>query len=844
MASSPYLPYNASQMLIGEVTVCYSPEMITSSGIWQGNNPLDYTFPTFILNLTLALFVNRFLIFVLKPLRQPRVIADIIGGIMLGPSVLGSSAYIEAKFFPPQSLLVLDVIANTGLLFYVFLVGVEMDITVVRRTGKKSLMIALCGMISSFMVGALSSLTMKGMNQVRGETNSGIFVLFIALSQAVTVFPVLAQILTELKLLNSDLGKIALSSGVINDASAWLLLAMAVALTKGGASSWLTLTVIVANVSFVCFCIFIIKPAICWVDQNTPEGEDFNEVHMSLILIGVMVSGFIATSLGSHSIFGAFVYGLIIPTGRLGSTILEKLQDFVSGLLLPLYYVKSGLRTNLHTIDISNTWLVLFPIIFFAAAAKVGATLLVSMFYQIPFHEGVTLGLLMNAKGLTDISVLNAGKRNKVLSDQAFAIMVVVSVVTTAIITPAITAFYKPGRHFVSYKRRTIQRSKLEAELRMLVCIHTSRNVPTMINLLEATHPSRKSPICIYALNLVELTGRTSAMLVVHGTARQSGHQAVLNRTQNQSDQIMSAFENFEKNTGGVCIQPLTVISPYPTMHEDICNLAEDKHVAFIILPFHKQLTVDGGMEVTNPAYRTMNQNVLANAPCSVGILVDKGFSGSTKVVSSTGQATSQIIVLFFGGLDDREALSYAKRMLEHPVITLTVIRFVPGQHAFRSTIDQQGSNGQGSLTVITDTERAKQLDEEVLNDFKSENLNRRVVYEEKVVNNGEETLAAIRSIENIYDLYIVGRRQNMDSPLTAGLNDWSECLELGIVGDILASPDFALPGSVLVVQQYVGENTQVEKLVTPDSPSRHNDIFSILNVHHRIPRQVKLGNS
>ncbi|KAK9134622.1 hypothetical protein Syun_013952 [Stephania yunnanensis] len=346
--------------------------------------------------------------------------------------------------------------------------------------------------------------------------------------------------------------------------------------------------------------------------------------------------------------------------------------------------------------------------------------------------------------------------------------MVMVQVITTAIITPTVTAFQKRGRHFVAYKRRTIQKSKLEAELRMLACVHTPRNVPTMINLFEAIHPSRRSPICIYALHLVELTGRTSAMLVVQ-TAGQI-----------QSDNITSAFKNFEQHTGGVSIQPLTVISPYPTMHEDICNLAEDKHVAFIILPFHKQLTVDGAMEVTNPAFRILNQNVLANAPCSVGILVDKGFVGSTKVAS--GHATTQIIVLFFGGPDDREALSYARRIVEHPGTILTIIRFVPGQQAFHSSIDLDGTNGQGSVTVITENERARRLDEELLNDFKSANLNNgRVVYEEKVVNNGEETLAAIRSIRNIHDLYIVGRAQYMDSPSrlasTTGVNarNWEQ---------------------------------------------------------------------
>ncbi|KAK9110401.1 hypothetical protein Sjap_018461 [Stephania japonica] len=794
-------PYNVTELLNRNALVCFAPAMLTTTGVWQGDDPLDFTVPTFILHVALALSINRILIFLMKPLRQPRVIADILGGILLGPSVLGRYQDLAAKIFPLRSILVLETMANIGLLYFSFLVGVETDIVAIQRTGKRSIMIALGGMVLPFLVGALGSLLFEG-DQI--EPISGSFILFISITQSVTAFPVLARILAELKLLNSEIGKIAMSSAIVNDVCAWMLLALAVALAKGDTSKWASFGVILASVAFVCLCIFVIRPAIFWVDRQTPEGESFNEVHMSLILVGVMICGFITDAIGTHSIFGAFVYGLIIPNGRLASSIVDKLEDFISGLLLPLFFVTSGLRTNLRTIGGFGHWISIFTVTFLAGTAKVGGTLLISMFYRIPFHESVTLGLLMNAKGLIEMVILNVGKDMKVLSDVAFAIMVMVQVVTTAIITPTVTAFQKRGRHFGAYKRRTIQNSKLEAELRMLACVHTPRNVPTMINLFEAIHPSRKSPICIYALHLVELTGRTSAMLVVQIAG------------QTQSDNIISAFKNFEQHAGGVSIQPLTVISPYPTMHEDICNLAEDKHVAFIILPFHKQLTVDGAMEVTNPAFRTVNQNVLANAP-----------------------------LLFFGGPDDREALSYARRIVQHPGTILTIIRFVSGQYVFRSSIDLDKTNGQGSLAVITDNERATQLDEELLNDFKSANLNNgRVVYEEKVVNNGEETLAAIRSIRNIHDLYIVGRGQYMNSPLTAGLNDWSECPELGTIGDILASPDFALPVSVLVVQQYLGENTQVDELITPDSPSRQKDIFSILNVHHRTPRQVKLGNS
>lgn len=413
----------------------------------------------------------------------------------------------------------------------------------------------------------------------------------------------------------------------------------------------------------------------------------------------------------------------------------------------------------------------------------------------------------------------------QVLDDKSFAIMVIVAVIMTGSVTPIVTIIYRPARKFAPYKRRTIQRVKRDGELKVLACIHTPRNVPTIINLLEASHPSKKTPICIYVLHLVELTGRASAMLIVHNT-RKSGLAA--NRTQAQSDHIINAFENYEHHATGVSVQPLTAISPYSTMHEDICNVAEDKRVAFIIIPFHKQQTVDGGMENLNPSYRTINQNVLINAPCSVGILVDRGLSGSTRI--TTNQVTHHIALLFFGGPDDREALAYAWRMSTHPGINLTVMRFISANEAAddasRASFEE---NDPRVLTILTDNDREKQMNEECLNSFKSRMPDDgSVLYLEKAVSNGQETVAAIRSIDNIHDLFIVGRGRGSVSPLTAGLTDWSECPELGAIGDLLASSDFAATVSVLVIQQYVGvasANTAADTL-TPDSP-RHVSEFS-----------------
>ena len=388
--------------------------------------------------------------------------------------------------------------------------------------------------------------------------------------------------------------------------------------------------------------------------------------------------------------------------------------------------------------------------------------------------------------------------------------MVIVVFVTIGIIGPLMSFIYRPTRGLMVHKQRTLQSIKQDSELGILFCIHTPTNVPSMIKLLEVTHPTRRSPLCVYVLHLIELTGRASAMLIVHNTQKSATYSTTVNQADAQSYSIFNAFENYQQlEPGCVTIQPLTAISPYSSMHEDICKLAEDKLVSFIILPFHKHQTVDGGMKSINPVFQTINQNILANAPCSVGILVDRGIDCSFTRSDVTQQVSHYVVMLFLGGPDDRDGLAYAWRMSHHLDKFVTVLRFLPGPNVCRTNYmvhPAQELDNPKMLTEMTDIEHERQLDDEYLNEFREKTTgNKSITYMEKLVNNGDEIVTAIRSISNIQDLYIVGRGQGMISPLTIGLVDWCECPELGALGHLLAYSDFAASAAVLVVQQHVG---------------------------------------
>jgi uncharacterized Tic20 family protein len=224
------------------------------------------------------------------------------------------------------------------------------------------------------------------------------------------------------------------------------------------------------------------------------------------------------------------------------------------------------------------------------------------------------------------------------LDAQTFTVMVVAFWLMTVVIGPILAFTYKRTRHDRQYKHRNIQSAKQDTNFQILACLHSMRNVSGIITLLQASIATKLiSPLSIFVVHLVELTGRASSMLIVHDTYDKPSDKkpSTIARTRTHSDNFLGAFESLESKGNGVFVHPLTAMSAYDSMHEDICSLAEDKCVLLIILPFHKQPTIDGGMDDSNPALRGVNQRVLANAPCSVAIFVDRGLS--TSIESSHG---------------------------------------------------------------------------------------------------------------------------------------------------------------------------------------------------------------
>jgi Kef-type K+ transport system membrane component KefB len=391
-----------------------------------------------ILQIVAIIVVSRIFSFIFNKIGQPTVIGEIIAGITLGPSILGFFFPEYSIFlFPAESLPNLQFVSQVGLILFMFVIGMELDLKVLRNQAHDAVVISHASIIIPYFLGMALAYYMYA-EFAPDDISFVSFALFMGIAMSITAFPVLARVIQERDLTRTKLGIIAITCAATDDITAWCLLATVIAIVKAGTAVSAMYTIALA-LAYVLFMVFVMQPLLKKIGNVYSEKETINKTIVAIAFLVLLVSAYLAEIIGIHALFGAFLAGVVMPPHFSFRKIMtEKVEDVSLVLLLPLFFVFTGLRTEIGLLNGTHLWSVCGIIILTAVAGKFGGSAFAARYVGQSWKESLSIGALMNTRGLMELIVLNIGYDLGVLSPEVFAMMVLMALVTTFMTAPAL----------------------------------------------------------------------------------------------------------------------------------------------------------------------------------------------------------------------------------------------------------------------------------------------------------------------------------------------------------------------------------------------------------------------
>ncbi len=389
-----------------------------------------------IMSIGIILLVARLFGSIFQYIGQPRVVGEMAAGIVLGPSVLGlffPSA--SAHLFPASSLPTLTSLSQLGLLLFMFVVGLEVDLKLILKQRFTVVLTSNVSIVAPLVLGVAFARFIYP-ELAGGHVAFASFALFIGTAMSVTAFPVLARILKEKNLLSTDLGRVAISCAAVDDVTAWLLLAIVTGVVHS-AQSWPHLAgTMLGLAAFIGIMLMLVRPAIEFLQRRLKEDDADGRCFFVLILL-MLAAGWTTDRLGVHPLFGAFMAGLVVPKDNGWATkSVQRIESVTLALLLPLFFALTGLRTRIDLLTGSRAWACAAAIIAIAIFGKLAGAALASRLSGMEWRNCLAVGVLMNTRGLVELVVLSAGLELGILSSALFTMMVIMALVTTFMTTP------------------------------------------------------------------------------------------------------------------------------------------------------------------------------------------------------------------------------------------------------------------------------------------------------------------------------------------------------------------------------------------------------------------------
>ncbi|KAG0149078.1 hypothetical protein CROQUDRAFT_669548 [Cronartium quercuum f. sp. fusiforme G11] len=685
----------------------------------------------FIIQAVIIISLSNVLGFFLKKIRQPKVISEVIGGIILGPTAMGRIPHFTNAIFPAVSLPYLSLVANIGLVLFLFIVGLEVDFKLMLKNWRAATGVGLIGLIVPFAVGAAVS---KGLYNRFVDSNVvsfGHFLLFICVAFAITAFPVLCRILTELKLLQNHVGLSTLAAGVANDVIGWVLLALAVTLVNSGAGIT-ALYVMLVVFGWALFLVFLVRPVFIALARRSGSFEGGPTPGITcLVLLMTFGSAWFTQVIGVHAIFGGFLIGVIMPhDGGFANILASKIEDLVTVFFLPLYFTLSGLSTDLGKLNDSTIWGWTICVLISAEVSKFMPCFLMALWSGMDWRESGAVGSLMACKGLVELIVLNIALNAGVLNPPIFAMFVLMAVVTTFITTPLCLTFYPESYRERKQQTKLMETRALSAGLgpsgsggpgdtrsNILIVLNRLEQLPSIMAFVKLLQPSTKpaqpfstsktlekttvgdvvenrepeagetvivrkieptqASTQLSVLRLLELGERTSDVMKASETEETAKHDGLLN-----------VFKTFAGLSGVRIAESKMSIIPAESYVHEIASETGRVGAQLLLLPwylspegipqtdgtsvnpFEKMLS---GTLDASPLYAALVRRVFAESACDVGLWIDTGRRPSVAIASDQ----THLFFGFVGGPDDRATLELVVQFCHQPGVTATVVRVI-----------------------------------------------------------------------------------------------------------------------------------------------------------------------
>lgn len=586
-----------------------------------------------------------------RRIKQPLVIGEIVAGVMLGPSLFGLLAPdLAATLFPPTVIPYLGVLSQIGLIFFMFLIGLELDPKYLKSQMDVAILTSHVSILLPFSLGTLAALILYPLVS-NGSVSFTAFALFLGAAMSITAFPVLARIITENNLQGTKLGTLALTCAAVDDVTAWCLLALAIAVTRTN-SMLAALPTILLSAVYIALMVTVVRSFLQNLAKFYNRTGKLSQFTLAGIYMAVVASALITEIIGIHLIFGAFLLGAVMPK-HVGLTreLAQKTEDFVLTFLLPIFFAYSGLRTQVGLLNSLTAWLLCGLVLLVAIAGKYVGTYVAARFSGVPERDAKALGWLMNTRGLTELIVLNIGLSLGVISPLLFTMLVIMALVTTFMTSPLLEWLYPKQQ--IREDRVESAADEVEPDYRILVPIANPNTQKGLIQLAAAIAarelPAIDAPTsaAIYPLSLIELEEDYAYESTPAEATR------LITERQTQVDELIASLElPYERSL----VRPVVRVAR--DVAQETVALAEHDRVDLILLGWHR------------PAFSKNRLGgrvgqILSSARTDVAVFVDRQHG-----------KLENLLVPYIPNVHNDLGLELALRLLmNHPDRHLTILR-------------------------------------------------------------------------------------------------------------------------------------------------------------------------